>query len=67
MGQSSKIWDRAVSCGTDKSHVGNRRLMWNKVQSDMGKNSLMWDIAVSFRTKNNFVGQSIVMWERAVS
>ena len=61
------MWDRQVSCGRKKYFAGQKRLMWNKVQSDMGKNSLMWDIAVSFRTKNNFVGQSIVMWERAVS
>ena len=50
MGQSSIMWCRANSCGTEQSYVGQSSLMWDRadtygtVHSHVGQGNLIWDI-----------------------
>ena len=59
MGESSLIWDRAVSYGTEQSHVGQHSLIWDILdscgteQSQVGQNSLKLDRAVPNETKKS--------------
>ena len=68
MGQTSLVWDRAVSCGLDQSHVDQRCLIWDRAmsygsdQSHVGQTSLMWVRAVLCGTEQYHMGHSSLMW-----
>ena len=79
VGQSSLMWDKAVSCGTKQFHEGQSSPMWDRVvscstdQSHVGQICLMWDRAVSCVTavscgiQQSHEGHSSLTWDREVS
>ena len=64
VGQSSLIWDREVSYGTEHSHMGKSSLIWDRAvsygadKSCVGQRSVRWDISDSCRTKQSNIRQS---------
>ena len=66
---SNLMWDSAVSCGTDQSHVGqtDQSHVGQTDQSHVGQTSLTWDRPVSRGTDQSHMEQTSLMWDIPVS
>ena len=65
------LWDRAVICEKEQSHMGQTSLIWDRpvsygTESKVGQRILKCDKAVSCRTDQSYVGQNIIMWDKSI-